>query len=164
MLARADTIRYRASKFAGRHKGAVAAGALAVLSLLAGFVATARQARIARAERARAESRLDDVRKLAGSLILEFHDGIKDLPGSTKLRKQLVERAIEYLDRIARDAADDRVLVTEVMSGYLRLGHAQGAGGSANLGDTEGALTSYRKAVALGEGICCPPGATPAER
>jgi len=50
------------------------------------------------------------------------------------------------------------------MSGYLRLGKAQGRSGSANLGDRDGALTSYRKAVVLGERICCPSGATTAER
>ena len=39
-----------------------------------------RQARIAREERARAEKRFNDVRRLANSLIFELHDSIQICP------------------------------------------------------------------------------------
>lgn len=53
--ARGDTLAYRAGKFLGRHRVGVAAALLLVLSLAGGVLATARQARVARAERATAE-------------------------------------------------------------------------------------------------------------
>jgi serine/threonine protein kinase/tetratricopeptide (TPR) repeat protein len=55
VTARHDTPGYRASKFVGRHKTGVAATVLIFLSLTAGIVATVRQARVARAERDRAQ-------------------------------------------------------------------------------------------------------------
>ena len=58
VIARADTFTYRAGKFARRHKYAIVAIALVILSLTGGIVATTREARIARAERARAERHL----------------------------------------------------------------------------------------------------------
>jgi serine/threonine-protein kinase len=54
VIARQDTLAYRTSKFVTRHKTGVAAAALIVLTLVAGIVATLRQARIATAQRDRA--------------------------------------------------------------------------------------------------------------
>ncbi|MEY2499008.1 MAG: eukaryotic-like serine/threonine-protein kinase [Verrucomicrobiota bacterium] len=56
VLARKDTVSYRASKFVNRHRIGVAAAALVVLSLLGGIVATLIQVRTARRERAKAEA------------------------------------------------------------------------------------------------------------
>jgi eukaryotic-like serine/threonine-protein kinase len=55
VTARPDTWRYRAVKFVGRHRLGVAAGAVIVLSLVAGLAGTIWQARVA-AERARVAS------------------------------------------------------------------------------------------------------------
>jgi serine/threonine protein kinase/tetratricopeptide (TPR) repeat protein len=55
VTARHDTPGYRAVKFVGRHKTGVAAAVLIFLSLAAGIIATLRQARVARAERDRAQ-------------------------------------------------------------------------------------------------------------
>ena len=55
VIARRDTTGYRAAKFVRRHKGGVAAVALLVLTLSAGIVATAWQARVARREASKAE-------------------------------------------------------------------------------------------------------------
>jgi serine/threonine protein kinase len=70
--ARPRTPGYRAAKFIRRHKAGVAATALIALSLVAGMIATVWQARIARAERARADRRFNDVRRLANSFLFEF--------------------------------------------------------------------------------------------
>jgi serine/threonine-protein kinase len=56
VLARKDTVTYRASKFVSRHRIGVAAAALILLSLIGGFVTTLIQVRTARSERARAEA------------------------------------------------------------------------------------------------------------
>src|SRR5439155_20222257 len=56
VLARRDTLGYRASSFVRRNAGAVAAAAVILLSVLGGAVATTWQWRRAVAEQARAES------------------------------------------------------------------------------------------------------------
>ncbi len=147
VIARPDTFRYRASKFVRRNRVSVTAALAVLLSLVGGLVATAWQAREARRERALAERRFEDVRALASSFLFEFHDSIAKLPGSTAARQLLVTRAIQYLDRLAQEGGDAS-LRKELTRGYIRLGDIQGRPNSANLGDTQGALASYRKALA----------------
>ena len=95
VLARKDTFGYRAGKFIKRHKVGVAASAVIVLVLLGGITTTIWQARVAHIQRARAEQRFNDVRKLANSFLFELHDAIEKLPGSTPARALLVKRALE---------------------------------------------------------------------
>jgi non-specific serine/threonine protein kinase/serine/threonine-protein kinase len=151
--ARGDTLAYRAAKFVGRHRGPVVAAVLVLASLLGGVVGIARQARIAREERAKAERRFADVRRLANEFLFEFHDAIADLPGSTKARELVVRRAAEYLDGLSRESQGNAALQRELASAFQRLGDVQGGGGIANLGDSRGALESYTKALALRESV-----------
>jgi non-specific serine/threonine protein kinase/serine/threonine-protein kinase len=152
--ARKDTLGYRAGKFVRRHWAGVAAAGLVFLSLLAGVVATARQARIAEAHRQRAEQRFTDLRRLANSLLFEFHDAIETLPGATAARALVLTRASEHLDRLAVDAPGDPALAEELALAYHKLADAQGGfGGSANLGESDAALLNHRKALALREGL-----------
>ena len=149
--ARQDTFTYRAGKFIHRRKFAVAAAALVVVPLLVGIIATAWQARVARAERARAERRFNDVRQLANSFVFEVHDAVVNLPGSTTARSLIVQRGLNYLDSLAQDAAGDRGLQRELAAAYEKLGAVQYTPSVAHLGDLEGALQSHRKAAALRE-------------
>src|SRR5437899_4251022 len=55
VVARKDTFTYRASKFIRRHRVAVAAALLILLSLVGGIIATTWQAQVARHEKAKAE-------------------------------------------------------------------------------------------------------------
>src|SRR5205814_3001750 len=95
--ARKDTVGYRAAKFVRRNKVATAAAVLVFVTLLVGVIATAWEANRARlqeafaiAEKMRAERRFNDVRKLAHSVLFDYHDAIKDLPGATRVRERLV--------------------------------------------------------------------------
>jgi non-specific serine/threonine protein kinase/serine/threonine-protein kinase len=124
----------------------VTATAFVLLSLITGFVLTVREARIA-------QRRFDDVRKLANSLIFEIHDSIRDLPGSTPALKLLVEKALLYLDGLARESGGDPSLQRELAAAYRRVAAVQGDPYQANLGDTQGALASYRKAAAIFESL-----------
>ena len=99
--ARPDTLRYRATKFVTRHRGAVAGAVVAVLILVAGLAATTYQARIAEANRQRAERRFEDVRRIATSLVFELHDSIADLPGATAARALMLRRASDFFDTLA---------------------------------------------------------------
>ena len=151
--ARHDTFSYRAGKFIRRRKLAVAAAALIVVTLLVGIIATAWQARVARAERARAERRFNEVRQLANSIVFEVHDAIVNLPGSTTARSLIVQRGLNYLDSLAQDAAGDRGLQRELAAAYEKLGGVQYTPSVAHLGDLEGALQSHRKAAVLREAL-----------
>jgi len=153
VLARDNTLGYLAAKFVKRHRAGVSAAALIVLSLIAGLITTIWEARVARAERARAERRFNDVRRLANSFMFEFHDGIEKLPGSTPMRELVVKRALEYLDSLAREAGNDLALQNELATAYERIGNIQSSYGWANKGDTAAALESYRKALAIREAL-----------
>ena len=91
LLARKDTLLYRVQKFARRNKIAVAATAVVFISLIGGLITTGWEARRATIERARAERRFNDVRRLAHSVLFDYHDAIKDLPGATHARERLVK-------------------------------------------------------------------------
>jgi len=153
VLARKDTVGYRASKFVTRHKAGVIAAAVVLIILLVAMAITVRQARIARQERARAERRFNDVRKLANSLIFEIHDSVQNMPGATATRKLLLERALEYLDSLAKEASGDVSLQRELAAAYLRIGSLQGSTVDASLGQTDVGLASIKKSVAIREAV-----------
>src|SRR5258707_1476136 len=97
----------------------------------------------------RADRRSNDVRKLADSFLFEFQETIKNLPGTTKARELAVKRAAEYLDRLSREAQQDAGLQRDLAAAFERLGEIQGGGAGANLGDSQGALESYSKALSI---------------
>jgi non-specific serine/threonine protein kinase/serine/threonine-protein kinase len=149
--ARPHTFTYRASRFVRRHRLAMGASALVFVSLSGGLAATLWQERAARRERARADRRFNDVRELAHAFVFDFHDAIKDLPGSTDARRLVVDKALQYLNRLAAESSGDPALQRELIEAYLRVGDAQGFPGGSNLGDTPGATRSYRSALAISE-------------
>jgi non-specific serine/threonine protein kinase/serine/threonine-protein kinase len=122
-----------------------------VLALVAGTVATAYQAHQARVAQARAERRFADVRKLAHTVLFDYHDAIKDLRGARPVRERLVHDALGYLDGLAREAEDDPTLQRELAAAYRRVGDLQVSDPSG--GDTEGASRSYAKALAISEAL-----------
>ncbi len=153
VIARPDTFAYRAGKFVRRHKAAVLAASLVVVALVGGIAATMREAYIARLERSRAEQRFSDVRELANSLLFEVHDAIENLPGSTPARKILVDRGLQYLDKLAKESGGDLSLQRELAAAYEKVGDVQGGYRMANLGDTAGFIASYRKALAIRKAV-----------
>ncbi|MDQ2919428.1 MAG: hypothetical protein M3R10_06080, partial [Verrucomicrobiota bacterium] len=149
VVARKDTWSYRSGKFISRHKvGAIAVVLLAV-TLVAGILTTSWEANRAEKQRALAQRRFDDVRRIAHSLMFEVHDAIENLPGSTAARELLVKRALEYLDDLARESSDEPTLQRELAAAYLKVGNVQGNPTNPNLGDSAGALQSYEKALLI---------------
>jgi eukaryotic-like serine/threonine-protein kinase len=148
-----DTISYRAEKFIQRNKAAVAAAVVVVIVLLTATGITAWQARVARTERAKAERRFNDVRQLANSVVFELHDSIQNLPGSTPSRELLVSRALEYLDKLADEAGQDRALQLELAAAYDKIGDIQGGKNASHLGQRQKARESYRKALTIREAL-----------
>ncbi len=152
VTATADTSFYRFNKFVKRHRVGVFAGGLIFVILLLATVITTWQAIVARREQAKAEMRFNQVRKLANTVLFDYHERIKNLPGSTETRKKLVTDALEYLDNLAQTSDDSVELQRELALAYQKVGDIQGGlSDSANTGETNAALENYRKAVAIQE-------------
>jgi non-specific serine/threonine protein kinase/serine/threonine-protein kinase len=151
VTATADTSLYRLNKFVRRHRTGVLAGVLVILILLGATAITAWQAVVARREQAKAEQRFREVRKLANTILFEYHDGIAKLPGSTSLREKMVKDALLYLDNLAAENINDASLQSELASAYFKVGEVQGAPAKSSLGDYGGGLESFRKSLAIRE-------------
>jgi|SRR5579859_323812 len=153
ILARKSSVAYRCRKYVQRHKVVVAAAALIFASLLTGLFLTLREARIARANELRAEKRFNDVRALANSLIWEVHDSIQTLPGATKARKLIMQRAQEYLDSLAAESKSDPTLLRELAAAYQKLGNVLGDPRDANVGNSELAMKNFHRSIELREAV-----------
>ena len=153
VLARRDTLTYRGRKFVQRNRVTTAAACIILVSLVAGLIATAWQAHRATVQKARAERRFNDVRQLAHSVLFDYHDAIKGLPGATAVRERLVKDALTYLDRLTSEASGDHALQRELAAAYERVGDVRGEIYSASLGDMAGALDSYQKALRIREAL-----------
>ena len=143
VMARQDTVGYRAGKFVRRHRIAVASAAVIAITLIGGLAMTLYQAR-------RAERRFDQVRRLANTVLFDLSDQIGALPGSTQARETVARTGLEYLDSLAAEAAGDPELQLEVAEGYHRLGLVQAGFRAPGLQQFDAALASHRKALALG--------------
>ncbi len=149
VAARPNTLSYRAEKFFKRNKASAVAAILILIAVIAGMIATLWQARVANAERVKAERRFNDVRELANSFLFKLGPKIETLPGSTEARRELVTLALEYLDRLSQEAGDDPELQRELAAAYEMVGRVQGDPLSPNLGDFEGAAKSFEKAFEI---------------
>jgi eukaryotic-like serine/threonine-protein kinase len=147
--ARPDTTTYRVRKFVQRHRSAVAAIVLFVVSLVGGVVATSWQAYVASKERARAERHFKAVRELATVYMADVYDAVVRLPGGTAARKLLVENSLKYLDSLEQEAGDSPDVLRDVALAYERLAEVQGDYMGASVGDTQAAVESYRRALNL---------------
>jgi hypothetical protein len=149
--ARPDTIGYRAEKFIRRYPLAVSAFLVAFVALALGLVAVGYQSKIANAERALAERRFNDVRRLANSFVFEINDEIGKSP--IKARELLVSRAIEYLDKLAQETKGDASLQSELAAAYEKIGDVQCELFSPAAGNSALALESHQKALTMRSGI-----------
>ena len=151
VTATADTFMYRTGKFISRNRPAFFTAVLVSVLLVASASTAIWQAVRANEQRAAAEERFNDVRALANSLIFDLHDSIMDLPGATPARKLLVARALEYLDKLAKEGSNDMSLQMELAAGYEKIADVQGNPLGPNLGEIDGAIESYTKALNLRE-------------
>ena len=142
--ARPDTFFYRTGKFINRRRWTIVAAGLIVLSLLIGMLTIIRQTRRAEIERLRAEQRAENLRNISKSVIFDVHDAIRNLSGSLPARKILLERAVEQLQLLAREAEDNPDLQDELAQAYFSVGEMQQAVG--NVSESE---ESHHLAVAI---------------
>jgi hypothetical protein len=100
---------------------------------------------VAREEQRRANRGVRDVRSLTRTLLFEFYDAVRVLPGSKEVQKSLVTESLTYLDRLQSDAPGDKDLTGDVIEALIRLGNLQ----SENLTEPEAAEKTLRKAATL---------------
>lgn len=143
--ARKITAAYRLSKFVQRYKIGVIAAGLVVLMLIAASATTAWEAHVARLEKIHAERRFKEVRAIADSLMFEFYNAIRDLPGALAARQLVIGRALEYLDGLAQETGNDLALKSELAAAYSKIGSITF--------DVEQSINSHRKATTMDEEI-----------
>ena len=115
--ARGGALTYRAGRFLRRHRLAAAAGALALLALLGGLVATRREAMRADAERARAEAVRDFLVEL-----FDASDPVRAL-GSDPSARDILARGHERIDHGLADQPELRAdLLAALADVYSSLG------------------------------------------
>ena len=154
VLARKDTVRYRAAKFVRRHRRAAVAAALVFVTLVAAVVVATSQARVASRERARAEQRFEDVRQLANAFLFEVHDAIRDLPGVHRRRAGSWSRAGSSTSTSSPPTpATAPTSAAKSPPPTCASATSRAARSMPNLGDTAGAAASYQKALALFESL-----------
>ena len=151
VIACPDTFSYRAEKFIKRNRGAVASAALVFTILIVGMAATIWQYKRAERERQTAEKRFDQVRKLANNIVYKYHDGIAELPGSTKVRETLITDVLNYLDDLSADVSDNTDLQIEIADTYSRIAKLQFSMYSSNVGKFKESMQSYEKTRQLRE-------------
>ncbi len=153
--AQTPSLRYRLQKFVTRHTWPVIGGALAsvaVVSFAAWAIFSAEQAD---AQRAVAQKRLESVRSIANKVVFDYNAALRPIPGTLEVRKTLVADALSYLDALSHDAKGDRALEADIAAGLEAVGDVQGRGATeGNLGDLQGAKSSYQKAINLRRQHC----------
>jgi len=127
VAARPDSMAYRARRFVGRHRGAVAAAALVAFAVLGGLAGTITQAR--RAEREAAQAKLERDRAVVDEqlqrgtsefLQLVLRDSAGTDPGAT--RRQL-DRASELIEKTRFERPIVKVALLRQTAGrYAELG------------------------------------------
>jgi eukaryotic-like serine/threonine-protein kinase len=138
--ARAATVWYVAGKFLRRHWATATLAAVTALGLAGAAIYSRAQAQIA-------QRRFLEVRQMANYLVGDIHGGLRRIPGSTPLQREVVERSLQYLDELARESQGDRELQLQVVEGYQKLGDVLGNPYRSSLGDSRAALDTYGKAL-----------------
>lgn len=146
VMARPDTLRYRAEKYARRHWGAVAIGVGVTLALAGAAAFSIHEARIAQA-------RFAQVRHLANRFLFDFEAKVRPLPGSTEVRQMVVSTALEYLDSLSKEAKGDASLEWELAKAYERVGRVQGSPTEASLGRTKEGLATLERSIRMQEDL-----------
>ena len=147
---------YRAGRLVLRHRAAVAAALLVNLALVGGLGLAAWQRHEAQRQKELAEQNLADARKLANMFIFDLQKALERVPGSLQARKTMVDTALAYLQRLSTETGGDPALQLELVTGYRSIADMQGGGTSSSLGDTQGAMASYDRGLALVQPLLAP--------
>jgi serine/threonine protein kinase len=146
-----NSYNYRFKKFVNRNKIGVGLSSLVVLVLMAGIIISSWQWQIAQDEQKRANKHYKEVRGLANTMVFDVSDSIAKLPGSTKLRKSLLNKGTVQLDRLAQQHLSDKKLQNETAKAYSKLAMIEGGPIRENIGHTLNAQENLIKSLAIWE-------------
>jgi tetratricopeptide (TPR) repeat protein len=88
--------------------------------------------------------------KAVGELFWDTQKRVSALNGSRASRRQLIQRAVEQLGLLGRDADDEPGLLYELARCYSMIAYAQGSGGS-SVGDFSESVHAYERAIQWGK-------------
>jgi serine/threonine protein kinase len=146
--ARQGTSRYRLRRFVRRNRMLLSAAAAAMLVLGIGVAAMMHEASVARAQSLRADTGVEEERKLAHTLLSDYFGELKRIPASTDAQRRAVGQALQYLDSLNRTSVSPALRLDSIRA-YTDMGLLQGSIYEENLGDAPGAIMTLRKAVTL---------------
>jgi serine/threonine-protein kinase len=149
VAARDPSLAYRARLFVRRHLSGVLLTGAALLALSAISAIAILNASRAEQNRARAEQRFDEVRKLSKFQLYDLNDALARQPGTVEKRAQIARSSADYLARLNLSAETSPDLRLDAARSYRRLAAIQGLSGTSNLGRPEEALRSLAAADAL---------------
>jgi serine/threonine protein kinase/tetratricopeptide (TPR) repeat protein len=147
-----DTVAYRARKFIKRHRTVVTATVCFMLLLLIATAITGRQYLVARAERAKAEHRVTQLRGVAKSLLTETNAALKKLPRGLEIRKSIVEKSVAVLDNLSNEETNDPNFLNELADAYdelAKIRHWQLQQSRLALSDVQKALQLRLRAIGI---------------
>jgi hypothetical protein len=101
VLASPPSATYRMRKFVRKHRTAVSLVVLIVSIFVAALLATTRLAYVARVERANAEERSAEVRRLALTLLNDVDNELQKVPAGTTLRIRLFQTGLNALNSLS---------------------------------------------------------------
>jgi len=151
VLARAPSRRYIAARFCARNKAATVIAAALLLAVLTGLAAFSWQARRAEQQRAIAQRRFDEARRLIHTVIHDIQPKLAALNGSVALRQSLIEETLVYLEALGKDAADNPALTRELIDSYVELASVAGDPGVSSTGNEKRAAEILAKAKKLAD-------------
>ena len=134
--------------FARRNPVLTLLGAGAVVSLVVGSGVALWQREVAVRSAGVAQQRFDELRVFTHWVIFDLNDQLAELPGTTGMRAQLVERATGTLASMD-PAPDDDALAVELAEAHLRLFRVTGSHYDANVWDVPLSNLNIRRAVEL---------------
>ena len=106
-------------KFVKRRKAIVGIAAVSLVAITLAAFAVWHGYAVAQAQRAIAERRYENGRKLVQSYLGEVDRKLEAMPGTTDVRNLIAQRNLEYLDRMSADAQGDVPLTPRTGAGVF---------------------------------------------
>jgi serine/threonine protein kinase len=142
VLARKPTPTYRLSKFVQGHKGGAFAAGVVLVVVSFALLAVSRQSRSA-------ETRVQQVEKLADSAISDMTEKLQRSSASVEMQASLFHSTLKFLDDLRQSSGNDPRLLLKLSQAYQRVGDLEGSPFVGNLGNSEGAVTSYQQSLRM---------------
>ncbi len=103
----------------------------------------------AKKQRATSEQHLAEMTKLSSALVDKFVPELYEIPGTLGARTRMLSTLSTYLEGVVKSSGDNPEIRSQLASSYYSMAVQQGANGGPSLNDEEGAMRSFRAALAL---------------